>query len=104
MASTESKYVTKDVLSERQMRCDERYEDTKGRLKEAEAALDRASQNLERSAVILNQIAESQKDHEKRLRSLEARGGQWLDKIIAVALGAVVAAFVAYITTGGKVN
>lgn len=96
--------VSKQEFCGRKELCDERFRRDNTRLKDTEEALDRVSTTLTQIAEIIKQSTQGQADHEARLRVIEARGGQWLDKLIAVALGAVVTAFVAYILTGGKLT
>ena len=81
--------------------CDERFARDKKRISDAEDGLDRLTTLVTELAGIVKANTESNADHEKRIRAIESRGGQWLDKIIAGVIGAAVAAFVAYIITGG---
>jgi len=116
--------VTQKEFCGRNKLCDEREKRTNTRLKTTEQQLSKASENLVKATEIQNQIlttqkdhedrlreieanggyekiAEDQKDHEQRLRAIECRGGQWLDKILSGVIGAAAAAFVAYIIYGG---
>lgn len=118
--------VLQQEFAGRKQLCDEREKRTSARLRQTEEQLSIASQNLAKTTEIMNWISETQKDHESRLRDIEAgggvenitkeqedheiriraiesRGGQWLDKIISGVIGAAVAAFMAYIIYGGKI-
>jgi hypothetical protein len=122
MAATEP--VTQQEFLGRNKLCDEREKRSSARLRQTEEQLSIASSNLAKATEIQNQIlstqkdhedrlreieanggyekiAEDQKDHEQRLRAIESKGGKWLDKIISGVIGAAVAAFMAYIIYGG---
>ena len=116
--------VTKQEFLGRNKLCDEREKRSNARLRQTEEQLTIASTNLAIATGIQNQIlttqkdhedrlreieanggyekiAEDQKDHEQRIRAMESRGGKWFDKIISGVIGAAVAAFMAYIIYGG---
>ena len=122
MATSEP--VTQQEFVGRNKLCDEREKRTNARLRQTEEQLSIASRNLAQTTEVLNWISNTQKDHENRLRDIEAnggyeemakeqedheqrlramesRGGKWLDKIISGVIGAAVAAFMAYIIYGG---
>ena len=89
--------VTQNEFNGRKNVCDERFARDKERINGCETALDRLAGLVAELTGIVRANTESNADHEKRLRTLESRGGQWLDKIIAGVLGALVAAFAAYL-------
>ena len=71
--------------------CDDRFK----RDKEAIAQNDTAIANLTRlvteMAIMQKQSMAQSADQETRIRALENKGGIWLDRIISLALGALIA-------------
>lgn len=89
--------VSSHEFNGRKELCDERFRRDNKRIGDAEDGLDRLTTLVTELAGIVKANTESNADHEKRLRAIESRGGQWLDKILAAGIGAVIAALVSFL-------
>ncbi len=96
----EPEHVTQQEFRWRKELCDERFRRDNTRLRDTEEKLDEVARNLSEATAIIKHAAEGQADHEKRLRTIELKGGKWLDKIIAAAMAAAITAIVTLALTG----
>jgi len=96
----DQEYLTQQEFKGRKELCDERFRRDNTRLRDTEEKLDKVATNLSQITEIIKRNTEGQEDHEKRLRAIELKGGKWLDKIIAVALGAAITAIITLVFTG----
>lgn len=71
--------------------CDERFRRDKEGIAENKDGLAELRQLVTEMAALQKQSMEQGSDQEKRIRALESRGGAWLDRIISLGLGALIA-------------
>ena len=70
--------------------CNERFSRDKTRIDAIEERLLQLSTIVTNMAQVQTQSMKDSDDQEKRIRALEGRGVKWFDKIVDVALGALV--------------
>ena len=82
--------VTKAEYEGRKDVCDERFARDKERISSIEENLSTISSLVTKMAQLQTASTEKTEDQEKRIRTLEQRGGKWFDKIVDVVLGAAI--------------
>lgn len=96
----DQEYLTQQEFKGRKELCDERFRRDNTRLRDTEEKLDKVATNLSQITEIIKRNTEGQEDHEKRLRAIELKGGQWFDKIITIALTVAITALLTLLLTG----
>jgi hypothetical protein len=81
--------------------CDERFRRDKEDIKSNKDGLSELRQLVTEMAAMQKQSMACTADQETRIRALENRGGAWLDRIISLALGALIAYLASIVLRGG---
>lgn len=96
----EEKYAKESEFSAAKAVCESKMSEFERR----ESAIDRQLQELSKivteMAVTMKNNIDQTKDQENRIRVLEGRRGEWLDKVVYLVLGAVIS-FIATRAFGG---
>ncbi|MEA5047887.1 MAG: hypothetical protein VB034_04670 [Eubacteriales bacterium] len=71
--------------------CDERFKRDKEDIQDSKASLEDLTRLVTEMAAMQKQSMAQTADQETRIRALESRGGAWLDRIISLVLGALIA-------------
>ena len=71
--------------------CDERFRRDKEDIQQSKEGLAELTTLVTEMAAMQKQSMAQTADQETRIRALENKGGAWLDRIISLGLGAVVA-------------
>lgn len=82
--------ITRDEFAGRVSNCDERFKRDKERLDKEESQLDRLAMLVTEVTGIVNANAKAIADQETRLRAIEGKGGQWLDKLLMAGAGGLL--------------
>lgn len=79
------------AFEEHKKLCDERFKRDKEDIKESKEGLAELATLVTEMAAMQKQSMARTADQETRIRALENKGGVWLDRIISLALGALIA-------------
>lgn len=71
--------------------CDDRFKRDKEDIQENKDSLEDLTRLVTEMAAMQKQSMAKTDDQETRIRALENRGGVWLDRIISLGLGALIA-------------
>ena len=71
--------------------CDDRFSRDKEAIAQNDAAIANLTRLVTEMATMQKQSMAQTADQETRIRALENRGGIWLDRIVSLALGALIA-------------
>lgn len=79
------------AFDEHKKLCDERFKRDKEDIKESKEGLAELTTLVTEMAAMQKQSMAQTADQETRIRALENKGGMWLDRIISLGLGALIA-------------
>ena len=79
------------AFEEHKKLCDERFKRDKEDITDNKDGLSELRQLVTEMAAMQKQSMAQTADQETRIRALENKGGAWLDRIISLGLGAVIA-------------
>ena len=79
------------AFEEHKKLCDERFRRDKEDIKDSKEGLAELATLVTEMATMQKQSMAQTADQETRIRALENKGGVWLDRIISLALGALIA-------------
>jgi len=71
--------------------CDERFRRDKEDIAENKVGLESLTKLVTEMATMQKHSMAQTADQETRIRALESKGGMWLDRIISLGLGAIIA-------------
>ena len=81
--------------------CDERFRRDKEGIAENKDGLEDLTRLVTEMAAMQKQSMACTADQETRIRALENRGGVWLDRVISLGLGALIAYLASVVLQGG---